>query len=71
MLVKNFFSVLNPIFQNSMIPIFQFLSIIPFFQYSSFYLNFNVPMATNPRIMAMIQNRTMIFGSAQPFNSKW
>ena len=35
------------------------------------YLNFSVLIATSPRMMPMIQNRTMIFGSAQPFNSKW
>jgi hypothetical protein len=35
------------------------------------YLIFSVLMAIRPRIMPMIQNRTIIFGSAQPFNSKW
>ena len=35
------------------------------------YLNFRVLIATSPRMMPMIQNRTMILGSAQPFNSKW
>ena len=34
------------------------------------YLSFSVLMATRPRMMPMIQNRTMIFGSAQPFSSK-
>ena len=34
------------------------------------YLSFSVLIAISPRMIPMIQNRTMIFGSAQPFNSK-
>jgi hypothetical protein len=34
------------------------------------YLNFSVLMANRARAMAMIQNRTITFGSGQPFNSK-
>ena len=35
------------------------------------YLIFSVLIAIRPRIRPMIQKRTIIFGSAQPFNSKW
>jgi hypothetical protein len=31
---------------------------------------FSVEIATSARMMVMIQNRTMIFGSATPFSSK-
>lgn len=34
------------------------------------YLNFNVERPIKARMILMIQNRTIIFGSAQPFNSK-
>jgi hypothetical protein len=35
------------------------------------HLIFNVEIATSAKIRVIIQNRTMIFGSATPFNSKW
>ena len=35
------------------------------------YRSFNVEIATSASMIVMIQNRTMIFGSATPFSSKW
>src|SRR6266702_3591768 len=35
------------------------------------YLIFRVEIATSARMMLIIQKRTMIFGSATPFSSKW
>ena len=35
------------------------------------YLIFKVEIATSARIILIIQKRTMIFGSATPFSSKW
>ena len=35
------------------------------------YLSFNVLIATSPRMIAMIQNLTITFGSTHPFSSKW
>jgi hypothetical protein len=39
-------------------------------KYLSLQRIFSVEIATSARMMVMIQNRTMIFGSATPFNSK-
>ena len=35
------------------------------------YRNFKAPNDTSPRMMAMIQKRTMTLGSGQPISSKW
>jgi hypothetical protein len=45
-------------------------SVAPFTIISPCYLNLSVLIAIKPRITEMIQNRTTIFPSFQPFNSK-
>jgi len=44
---------------------------LPFSSTRCPYLSFSVLMATRARMIEMIQNRTMTFGSAHPFSSKW
>ena len=53
--------------------VFFFLGILCVLAVQGFFLyrNFSVEMATRARMMVMIQKRTMIFGSATPFSSKW